>query len=87
MSTNQSATPVASKIEVQRWDYEDLITISTELKGEDAIESVFHCIEDPKDEYLRDLALYDVVRFYTKVRFLILRINQIFEEVGKGGER
>lgn len=83
MSTNHPATPVAEKIEVRRWDYEDLITISTELNGEDAIESVFHCIEDPKDEYLRDLALYDVVRFYSKVRFLVLRINQIFEEFRK----
>ena len=86
MSTNQSATPVAEKIEVRRWDYEDLIAITQDLKGEDTIESVFHFVEDSKDEYLRDAALYDTIRFYSKVRFLVLRINQIFEEVMKGGE-
>ena len=86
-NTNQLATYVAEKIEVPRWDYEDLIAIAQDLKGEDTIESVFHCIEDPKDDYLRDVALYDVVRFYSKVRFLTLRINQIFQESQKGGEQ
>lgn len=88
LNTNQPATSVANEtVEVRRWDYEDLIAIAKDLKGEDTIESVFHCIEDPKDGYLRDVALYDVVRFYSKVRFLTLRINQIFQESQKGGEQ
>lgn len=78
-NTNQTTTSVANKIEIHKWDCKDLIEITTDLKGEDAIESVFHCIDEPTDEYLRDMALYNVVRFYTQVRFLVLRINQIFE--------
>ncbi|WP_443901371.1 hypothetical protein [Odoribacter laneus] len=83
---NHPATPVAETIEVKRWDYEDLIAITEDLKGEETLESVFNFVENFKDEYLRNIALYDTVRFYSKVRFLILRINQIFGEFQKGGD-
>lgn len=86
-SESTSVQSANETVEVRRWDYEDLIGAIEDLKGEDTIESVFNCIEHHEDEYLRDVALYDVIRFYSKVRFLILLINHIFEEFQKGGEQ
>ena len=78
MSTNQSATSVAEKIGVQKWDCINLVDMSKNLKGEKAIQSVFDLLEDPNDEVTRGLALYEVVRFYFHTKALVQEIDKLF---------
>lgn len=87
MDNHHTHTIVFEKIEILRVDYLDLIDAAKDLKGEDAIESVFNLIKTADDEYYRNEALYSIVQFYSKVRFLVLRINQIFEECQKENEK
>lgn len=76
--TNQTDTPIAEKIEVQKWDCINLLGMSKNLKGENAIQSVFDLLEDPEDEVTRGLALYEVVRFYFYTKALVKEIDRLF---------
>lgn len=77
-NTNQTATPVAEKIEFQKWDCINLLDMSKNLKGENALQGVFDLLEDPEDEVTRGLALYEVVRFYFHTKALVKEIDRLF---------
>ena len=77
-NTNQTATPVAEKIEFQKWVCIILLDMSKNLKGENALQGVFDLLEDPEDEVTRGLALYEVVRFYFRTKALVKEIDRLF---------
>lgn len=77
-NTNQTAAPVAEKIEFQKWDCINLLDMSKNLKGENALQGVFDLLEDPEDEVTRGLALYEVVRFYFHTKALVKEIDRLF---------
>lgn len=77
-NTHSSAVG-AKTVSVPQLLIQDLLDISSDLKGEDAIEEVMNFIECPKDPDNGLYALKSVVRFYSNVRYLTTKIKELVE--------
>lgn len=80
-NSNPNFAPCSAKtVSVPQLLIQDLLDISSDLKGEDAIEEVMNFIECPKDPDNGLYALKSVVRFYSNVRYLTTKIKELVEQ-------
>lgn len=72
-------------VSVPRYFINELLEISSSLKGEEAIEEIIRFIDFPDDRESGMMALKAVVRFYSNVRFLTEEIRCLtdFNRTGK----
>lgn len=75
-STLTTAPDSAKTVSVPQSLINDLLDLSSALKGEEAIEELIRFIDYPNDSETGVYALKAVVRFYSNVRFLVETIKE-----------
>ena len=78
--TSKSTPCRAKTVSVPQLLINDLLQISSDLKGEEAIEEVMHFIDDPQYTDNGLYALKAVVHFYSNVRYLTTKIKELEEQ-------
>ncbi len=78
--TSKSTPCSAKTVSVPQLLINDLLQISSDLKGEEAIEEVMHFIDDPQYTDNGLYALKAVVHFYSNVRYLTTKIKELEEQ-------
>lgn len=76
-STHNFAPNSAKTVSVPQYLINDLLEISSSLKGEEAIEELIRFIDYPNDSESGTYALKAVVRSYSNVRYLTERIKEV----------
>lgn len=80
-NSNPNFAPCSAKtVSVPQLLINDLLQISSDLKGEEAIEEVMHFIDAPQYTDNGLYALKAVVHFYSNVRYLTTKIKELEEQ-------
>ena len=77
-TTITSATGSEETVSVSKSIIKDLLDLSSNLKGEEAVEEIIRFIDYPNDSESGMYALRNLVRFYSNVRFLTKTIKETF---------
>lgn len=77
-NSNRNFAPDSAKtVSVPQYLINDLLEISSSLKGEEAIEELIRFIDYPNDSDSGAYTLKAVVRFYSNVRYLTDVLNDV----------
>jgi len=76
-STRDFAPSSAKTVSIPQYLINDLLEISSSLKGEEAIEELIRFIDYPNDSESGAYTLKAVVRFYSNVRYLTEKIKEV----------
>lgn len=78
-----TSTPSSAKTAILSIDLQDLQDIAHSLEGEECISQVARFADFPGDDSTKELAIMATLRFYSNVRYLVERINEVVNKATK----
>ena len=82
-----TSTPSSAKTAILSIDLQDLQDIAHSLEGEECISQVARFADFPEDDSTKELAVMATLRFYSNVRYLVERINEIANKARNNNQK